>query len=99
MKKFKIKFLSTAYDDLAAAVNNISQVSYKAAIRFMGELENQTGYLADMPKMYPADEDHPPYRKMALQDYLVFYAINEEERQIEIVRILPGRMNLRRLFK
>lgn len=31
-------------------------------------------------------------------DYLVFYAVNEEERQIDIVRILPGRMDLARFF-
>jgi plasmid stabilization system protein ParE len=98
VKKYTIKFLDTAYSGLADAISNISQVSHKAAVRFMDELDDQTGYLADMPKMYPMDEDHPPYRKIVLQDYLVFYTVNEEEQQVEIVHILPGRMNLTRFF-
>jgi plasmid stabilization system protein ParE len=96
--KYEVTFLSPSYDDLAAALTNIGRFSSKAADTFMDDLDRQTGYLETMPKMYAVDEDHPPYRRMVLKDYLVFYFVDEPRKMVEIYRILPARMDLNRYF-
>lgn len=98
MKEYEVGFLSIAYDDLANAINNISQVSDNAAVNFLNGLDRQTEYLKKTPEMYPLDENHPPYRKMVLGDYLLFYIIDEKKHEVEISRILPARMELSRFF-
>ena len=98
MKEYTVGFLSIAYEDLAAAIGNISQMSNDAAISFVDDLDRQTAYLKKMPKMYPLDEHHPPYRRMVLRDFLIFYTVDEQKYQVEICRILPARMELRRFF-
>ena len=98
MKEYEVSFLSIAYDDLAAAISNISQMSDNAALSFTDDLDRQTAYLKKMPNMYPLDENHPPYRRMVLRDFLVFYTVDEQKYKVEICRILPARMELRRFF-
>ena len=50
--------------------------------------------MGDTPKMceiYPLD---PVYRKMVIDQYLVFYQVNDHARIVEIHRILRGAWNL-----
>jgi plasmid stabilization system protein ParE len=98
VNEYEVSFLSPAYEDLAAAIKNISQFSNNASEKFLDDLDRQTAYLQTMPKMYPVDEDHPPYRKMVLRDYLVYYSVDDDRRIAEIYRILPARMDQRRFF-
>jgi plasmid stabilization system protein ParE len=46
--------------------------------------------LKTMPYMCPAYEQLPLFRKMVVANYLVFYTIDDENKLIEIHRILPG---------
>jgi plasmid stabilization system protein ParE len=96
---YEVIFLSPAYEDLAAALKNIGRISNIAAIKFMDSLDRQTAYLENMPIMYPIDEDHPPYRRMPLKDYLVFYVVDDKANIVEISHILPARMELSAYFK
>jgi plasmid stabilization system protein ParE len=67
--------------------------------KFLSSLKKQLRALADMPYMYPVWEDNPVYRKMLVQkNYLVFYKVKDEEKTIEIHRILPGSWDLARHF-
>ena len=98
MNGYAVTFLSPAYEDLAAALQNIGAFSKNAAEKFIDDLERQTEYLETMPMMYPACENFPPYRRMVLGDYLVFYLVDDAKHTVEIYRILPARMDLRQFF-
>jgi plasmid stabilization system protein ParE len=52
-----------------------------------------------MPYMYPAYEYFPDYRKIVIGNYLAFYTVNEEDKTIEIHRILPGIWDLSQYFE
>ena len=58
------------------------------------EMRDKITKLGDNPKMceiYPID---PVYHKMVVDQYLVFYQVNEEVRIVEIHRVLRGSWNL-----
>ena len=57
MKNYEVKFLSTAYLDIAEIIPNITDVSASWANNFIDELEQHTSNLETMPKMYAVYED------------------------------------------
>ena len=44
--------------------------------------------------MYPLYEPFPFFRRIVVEDYLAFYALNEKDRIIEIHRLIYGRMDI-----
>ena len=52
--------------------------------------------LIEMPKMHPVYEDFPDFRKIVMEDYLVFYLVNEEKKIIEIHRLIHGKIDLKK---
>lgn len=51
--------------------------------------------LIDNPYIYAEYEKNQDYRKITVQDYLVFYKVFEEERLVRIYRILHGKRNIK----
>ena len=91
---YKIKYLPLAVQDLNEIARYLSGFYPKAASRVLKEMRDKITKLGDNPKMceiYPLD---PVYRKMVIDQYLVFYQVNESARIVEIHRILRGSWNL-----
>jgi plasmid stabilization system protein ParE len=95
MSNFKIRYLPLADVDLIEIDERLCNAPVKAS-KFFAALDKQTALLADMPYLYPVYEDVPPYRKMVVLDYLVFYIVDEQNNRVDIHRIISGRMDVSR---
>ena len=49
--------------------------------------------LEDMPKMWPVFHACPKYRMMILEDHLLFYIVDEDNRTVNLHRILYAKMD------
>ena len=91
---YKIKYLPLAVQDLNDIARYLSDFYPKTASRVLKEMREKITRLGDHPNMceiYPLD---PVYRKMVVDQYLVFYQVNGTTRTVEIHRILRGSWNL-----
>jgi len=50
--------------------------------------------LKDNPYIYPEYSENINYRRMFVGNYIVFYKVNDEEKQIDIYRILRATWDL-----
>lgn len=96
---YKLRYLPGFNMELAEILEAQLLFSVNKAQELMDTLEHQLEHLRDNPRMYEAYENYPPYRKMVVLDFLVFYTVNDEEGLIEAHRIIPGRMDLARQLR
>ena len=93
--RYKIKYSPSADRDLLAIYDILEEYPQKR-LRIFLKLDDYLDKLTYMPKMYQAYEDAPEYRRIVIEDYLVFYKVDETNRTIEIHRILYGRMDIQK---
>ena len=91
---YKINYLPLAVQDL----NDLARYLYgfypKTTRRVLKELREKIAKLGDAPKMCEIYRLDPAYRRMVVDQYLVFYRVNDETKIVEIHRILRGSWNL-----
>ena len=88
---FRIEYISTFYDDVIHFESILSEYPQKAK-RIFQKLEKSLLELEKHPMMYPIYEYFPGFRRITIEDYLVFYTVNENDKIVEIHRLLYGRM-------
>ena len=86
---YKIKYLPLAVQDLNDIARYLSGFYPKTASRVLKELREKI-----TPKMCEVYRLDPAYRRMVVDQYLVFYRVNDENRIVEIHRVLRGAWNL-----
>ena len=91
---YKIKYLPLAVQDLNEIARYLSGFYPKTASRVLKELREKITKLGDPPKMCEVYRLDPAYRKMVVDQYLVFYRVNDENKIVEIHRVLRGAWNL-----
>ncbi len=91
--KYKIDYISTFYADVVQVDNYLAEHPRKAA-RLFSRLDKILGSLVNMPEMYPLYEDFPAFRKITIEDYLVFYTIEKHNSVIEVHRLINARMDV-----
>ena len=91
---YKIKYLPLAVQDLNEIARYLSGFYPKTASRVLKELREKFTKLGDTPKMCEVYLPAPAYRRMVVDQYLVFYRVNEESKIVEIHRVLRGAWNL-----
>ena len=92
--KYKAKFLITAKYDQGAIKAYLNQYSLTAAKRLFNKIKGNLELVKENPYMYEAYERRPQFRRMVVEDYLVFYKVREEEKIIEIHHIFNSMMNI-----
>jgi plasmid stabilization system protein ParE len=85
---YKIRPLESALEDMDSIITYLSQFYPNTPKKFKTALKRRFATLRRMPRLYPVYPDKPAYRKMLVNEYLVFYKIDEEDKCIEIHRIL-----------
>ena len=90
---YRLEYISTFHSDILEAELSLQDYPQKAQ-RIFEQLDRKLSRLADNPKMYQIYEDYPEFRKIVVEDYLAFYAINERDRIVEIHRFIYGRMDI-----
>lgn len=95
MKNYKIKMLPAATIDLGDMINYLSQFYSSTALKQYDRIIEKINTLKEFPLMceeYPIEIMGRKYRKMVVNDYLVFYLVLEDT--IEIHRIINAKMDL-----
>ena len=90
---FKIEYISTFYRDVMEVVSHLEEYPQKAK-RIFEKLDNKLPNLTMYPEMYPVYPDFPEFRRFIVEDYLVFYVVNEQDGIIEIHRLIYGGMDV-----
>ena len=97
--KFTLKFTRKAYGDLDEIYGYISRELYNedAASNHLNKIEASIMRLRDFPFScnYVRDETlkSKGYRKLIVENYIVFHLVNEAEREVVVMRVLYGKKN------
>ena len=91
---YKIKYLPLAVEDLSEIARYLSGFYPKTASRVLKELREKIAKLGDAPRMCEVYRLDPAYRRLVVDQYLVFYRVNDENKIVEIHRVLRGAWNL-----
>ena len=91
---YKIQYLPLAVQDLNEIARYLSGFYPKTASRVLKELRKNITKLGGTPKMCELYRLDPTYRRMVVDQYLVFYHVNDECKIVEIHRVLRGAWNL-----
>jgi len=96
--KYSVSFLKYADRDIDAVEEYLSQF-YESTVRsFFAELNKKVLMLEDMPYIYPVYERDPFFRQIVLNDYLLFYSVDEEQKLVDIHRIFHHSRDINRII-
>jgi addiction module RelE/StbE family toxin len=90
---YEVKLLRKAAKDIEEICQYLSQFYPGTPGRFLDELEKTLDGLAQNPYMSVEYEGNKAYRRLIVQDYLVFYKIAKPGRVVKIYRVLHGKRN------
>lgn len=100
---YKLVFAPEFARDLDSTFEYISHVlcADKAANELMKEIDDSIMNLKNMPYMYP--ECNEPlkslgYRKIVVKNYILIYEVDDEKKNINLLRIFYGRSDYMRFF-
>lgn len=102
---YNLEFLPIARKDMVEIVRYISKTlsNPAAAERLASEMIAAGDRLRLFPYAHPVHMPIRPliheYRKMLVQNYLMFYWVNEEEKRITIARVIYARRNYELLLE
>ena len=94
---YRVEYISTFYADIVSVASYLDEYPNKAK-RIFETIDRKLLLLPDMPKMYPVYDDFPEFRRIVVEDYLVFYTVNDKDSLIEIHRLIYGGMDVRSLL-
>ena len=81
---YRVVFMTEAGRDVDDIEKYLSQYYASTVRNFFLQLEKQLETLETMPYMYPAYQEDPFFRKMIVNDYLLFYSV-DDKRQLAII--------------
>ena len=91
--KYRLEYISTFHTDIASVTSSLKEYP-KMAKRIFEKMDAKLKNLTNLPEMYPIYDDFPDFRKLVIEDYLVFYSINKQAGIIEVHRLIYGRMDV-----
>ncbi len=97
--EYKITLLPSAYEDIDKIFEYICNVlqNPQAAVSLINKIYKETDPLKTLPYIgAEIDIDISlkyTYRKLHVENYIVFYIVNEEEKSVDIIRVLYGKSN------
>jgi plasmid stabilization system protein ParE len=94
--KYRVTYLDEARQDMKDIAVYLSQFYPGTARNFASKLKKQVRGLKDMPYTYQAYEDDPYFRRMVVDDYLLFYSVDEERHLVDIHRIFHASRDVSR---
>jgi len=94
---YQLKFLPTARQDMSDIVRYISHElhSPKAAEAFADEMIKAVEGLCEYPYINSVHQSIKPlkyeYRKLLVKNYIMFYWVDEKDKQVTIARVIYAR--------
>jgi plasmid stabilization system protein ParE len=90
---YKIVYRACAERDIWEIADYLSDHSMPAAEKFLREVKSRIEVLAEMPLMYPKIDPDWEYRKMVVGNYVVAYIVDEQSKDVVIIRVVHGKRN------
>jgi plasmid stabilization system protein ParE len=94
MPEYSVKLLGMAEDDLDEICEYLSQFYPGTVGRFLEALEESFEHIAYNPRIYQPYEWNNVYHRIVVGDYLAFYRIDDDEKRVDVYRILYGKRNI-----
>lgn len=97
---YRLSYLPVANRDIADAVNYIAETlaAPKAALDLLNALDESISRLTDFPyscRVYqPVKPLEGEYRLLPVKSYAVVYTVNEQEKLVEIYRVIYAKRDL-----
>lgn len=97
MTRYKVVVTSKAYEDLYNIVQyiKVELLEPQVARSMLEKLESTISSLESLPKRYALVQfeefAHRQVRKVAVENYIIFYVVNEYEQIVRVLRVLYGK--------
>ena len=91
---FRVVFLQEAEQDLDCILEYLSGYYESTVQNFFAKLEKQVSMLEDTPYICPKYDDDPFFRRMVIDNYLLFYSVDEHRELVIIHRIFHHSRNI-----
>ena len=95
---YSVSFLPDADRDMDDIEEYLSVFYPSTSRSFFAQLKKQLQMLETMPLMYPAYDADPFFRKMIIDDYLLFYSVDEKRTLIIVHRIFHSKRDINQHF-
>jgi len=93
--KYQINYLPIAKNDLNNIIEYIQTDNSNAALNLLNDIDKSILQLQNFPFKGKVPEDNhlqsKGYRMLVVKNYIVFYVVYENIKEVEIRRILHGR--------
>jgi toxin ParE1/3/4 len=105
MIAFRVYVSNAAYKDICETVTYIANelLEPHTANRLLDTLQDAINSLSENPHRHKlvdrADVFDHPIRMFTVENYIIFYLINENEKSVDILRVLYGRRDWTYLFR
>ena len=102
---YSVNITDLAEEDILATVKYISNALKNpiAANNLLDEIEKHEKKLEEMPNIYPFVNDEYLSQKgikyVIIKNYLMFFTIDENNKIVNVIRFLYGRMNWQTILK
>lgn len=90
-----VNFLSMALSDVQEIKIYLSQYYENTADKFISNLKDKISQIKENPFLYEIYQDDTFFRRAVVDNYLVFYNVDEKEKIVRIYRILHGLKDIR----
>ena len=91
---YRAVFLDMAKADSGCIEEYLSQFYPSTADNFITHLEKTVSNIEAMPYMYPVYDDFPFFRMAIIDDYLLFYSVDDDLNLVSIHRIIHSKRNI-----
>lgn len=101
---YRIRYTQLAYGDLNEIDTYISETlsSPQAVLKLLDEMEESINRLTQFPLIGSEVEDvylaSKGYRKLVVQNYLVFHLVNQTQKEVIIMRVMYGAREYRNIL-
>ena len=92
---FDIRYLPLAEDDIDRLAGYLTWFYPHTAQRVLGEMEERLAQLRDFPEMCEEYQPDSFFRKLVVDDYVLFYHVNDVLHTVDVYRVLRGSWNLK----
>jgi plasmid stabilization system protein ParE len=96
---YRVVFLDEATQDIDDITEYLSQFYANTARKFFDKMKKHVGNLEIMPYMYPVYEDDSFFHRVVIDDYLLFYSVDEKQSLVTVHRIFHSKMDIRHIFE
>lgn len=99
---YELIYAEEADNDLSAIYSYIADDSVERAREYLGKIEHCILQLKEFPEI-GVESKYAELRMLGIkllpfENYLVFHTVNDKEKAVNIIRVLHGSVNYRKLF-